>query len=278
MRVFVCDTHYAFHLGSAASIAGYVAGIGDRHCDNFLITSHGRLLLIDFGAVTCLFWCTCGCACGVVFVTCTPFTCRVFVWLAAGTGFGQGQWGLPVPELIPFRLTPMLANVLQPADTTDALKLHMAMCMQALSDSASELLTAMNVFITEPLQDWLKPAGDNKFSGSSSDDASTVYGSQATLSDAPAKWFPLRRIRIAQRKLRCGHPCSIMQEELTENAALRSTLKPVIDYCWGRPSRPRSQKRDPVCESVEEQVSFLVDLATDPAILGVQWRGLATWL
>ncbi|CAN0062863.1 unnamed protein product, partial [Hapterophycus canaliculatus] len=79
--------------GFARSLAtlnacSYVLGIGDRHLDNFLLdTSTGTVVGIDFGAA-----------------------------------FGVGTTELPVPEMIPFRLTNQFQNLLQPLDSVGLLK------------------------------------------------------------------------------------------------------------------------------------------------------------
>jgi DNA-dependent protein kinase catalytic subunit len=58
---------------AATSMCSYVLGIGDRHLENFLVDqTTGAVIPIDFGMA-----------------------------------FGQGA-SLPVPELIPFRLTPQV--------------------------------------------------------------------------------------------------------------------------------------------------------------------------
>jgi hypothetical protein len=57
---------------------GYILGIGDRHCDNLMLTSKGQVYLIDFACC-----------------------------------FGQGLH-LAVPETVPFRLTPNLLEVMKP--------------------------------------------------------------------------------------------------------------------------------------------------------------------
>lgn len=57
---------------------GYILGIGDRHCDNLMLTSSGRVYLIDFACC-----------------------------------FGQGLH-LAVPETVPFRLTPNILEIMKP--------------------------------------------------------------------------------------------------------------------------------------------------------------------
>lgn len=83
---------------AVSCIACYVLGIGDRHLDNFLIDmSSGSIVLIDFGMT-----------------------------------FGLATSVLPVPELIPFRLTQQFLDVLQPLDSLGLLRHHMIRVMAAL--------------------------------------------------------------------------------------------------------------------------------------------------
>ena len=62
------------------SVSGYILGIGDRHMENFLVDKKsGEMISIDFGHA-----------------------------------FGSATEILPVPELMPFRLTQCLTGTLQP--------------------------------------------------------------------------------------------------------------------------------------------------------------------
>ena len=68
---------------AAFSICSYVVGVGDRHLENFLLDTRSACVVgIDFGVA-----------------------------------FGIGASALPVPELIPFRLTRQMLNVLRPLDS-----------------------------------------------------------------------------------------------------------------------------------------------------------------
>ena len=67
---------------AAFSIGSYIIGIGDRHLDNFLLNlTNGGLIGIDFGHA-----------------------------------FGTATQFLPIPELMPFRLTRQFTNFLLPLD------------------------------------------------------------------------------------------------------------------------------------------------------------------
>lgn len=75
--------------------------MGDRHLQNFLLdVADGTLVPIDFGY-----------------------------------SFGTATQLLPVPELVPFRLTRQFAQLLRPLDTLDLLKIDMTRVMTVLQVS-----------------------------------------------------------------------------------------------------------------------------------------------
>lgn len=75
--------------------------MGDRHLQNFLLDlKDGTLVPIDFGY-----------------------------------SFGTATQFLPVPELVPFRLTRQFAELLRPLDTLDLLKIDMTRVMTVLQAS-----------------------------------------------------------------------------------------------------------------------------------------------
>ena len=106
----------------------------------------------------------------------------------------MGSSVLPVPELLPFRLTPQLRAVLQPLDGVGLLRHYMVQCLQALREDATpntiisispsihssssgninDLLSsppesysgivpnALEVYLNDPVVDWLKGATAHK--------------------------------------------------------------------------------------------------------------------
>ncbi|KAH9372219.1 hypothetical protein HPB48_003426 [Haemaphysalis longicornis] len=107
---------------AALSIAHWVLGIGDRHLGNFLVdTRSGLEVGIDFGYA-----------------------------------FGVATQFLPVPELLPFRLTPQYVALTEPFDQASGpLACAMHYTLHALREGARRLLDMMDVFVQEPTIDWL---------------------------------------------------------------------------------------------------------------------------
>lgn len=112
------------------TICAYILGLGDRHLENFLVcTTTGEIVGIDFGAA-----------------------------------FGQGVL-LSVPELMPFRYTRQLQNMLAPLQTEAVLSQDMTYVLRALRGAKSKLLTVMDVFIKEPQMEWIASAAKEKRDG-----------------------------------------------------------------------------------------------------------------
>ena len=61
---------------------------------------------------------------------------------------------LPVPELMPFRLTRQIRNLLLPLREKGTLECTMIHALRALRNNKDLLLTTMDVFIKEPSLDW----------------------------------------------------------------------------------------------------------------------------
>ena len=105
------------------SIASYLIGVGDRHLENFLVdTTDGEVFGIDFGIA-----------------------------------FGSGVQ-LAMPELMPFRLTQQIEGVIAPHPLEGAYKQTMVHAMSALRKRKSLILDTCEIFVKEPLLDWVKEA------------------------------------------------------------------------------------------------------------------------
>lgn len=61
---------------------------------------------------------------------------------------------LPVPELMPFRLTQQLVNLMQPLRESGLIQSVMVHSLRAYRAEPDLLLNTMDVFVKEPLLDW----------------------------------------------------------------------------------------------------------------------------
>jgi DNA-dependent protein kinase catalytic subunit len=197
-----------------------------------------------------------------------------------GHAFGTATQFLPIPELIPFRLTQQFVNFLLPLGSDGLLKQSMVHTLNALQLGKQILINTMDVFVQEPLLDWQKLArrlataqkgkveehNNNNSSNNNNDDNSQT-------------WFPRKKIQIAQRKLELTNPAYITLSELNEsihcNKSYMSALKDIV---LGDPTLNIRATIKEKCSSTKEQIECLIDQATDPNILGRSWGGWAAWI
>ncbi|KAI8803070.1 hypothetical protein BJ742DRAFT_830456 [Cladochytrium replicatum] len=242
---------FARSLG-ALNICSYILGIGDRHSDNFLIDlTSGKVIGIDFGHA-----------------------------------FGSATEILPIPELVPFRLTKQIQYVLEPLGVSVLMEITMIKVLESLKKNKSTLLNALDVFVKEPLMEW------RKFALSQAKKMARMKSSQqATPSSAdtpeasfhaPA-WYPIQKLEIVRRKLDGDNPAYIVSEELRRGHEEKPWCKNMQLVALGTTkqgstSRSSKQQASSVattlrgrigerCETTKEQVNCLVELATDPAVL-----------
>ncbi|TYZ62641.1 hypothetical protein PybrP1_006733 [[Pythium] brassicae (nom. inval.)] len=103
------------------SALGYIVGLGDRHLDNILLCSKtGDVLHIDYNVC-----------------------------------FDKGL-KLKVPEIVPFRLTPMLQDALGVTGVEGKFRAAFEAVLRIVraDDSREALLTLLEAFVYEPLVDW----------------------------------------------------------------------------------------------------------------------------
>ncbi|CAF1652831.1 unnamed protein product [Rotaria sordida] len=125
----IANSHQAFYALRRQFITSYavlctsqyILGIVDRHQLNFLIdTSSGQIIGIDFGSA-----------------------------------FNAATIHLSVPELIPIRLTRQLTQLMSRIGTAGLFRATMIYRMNALRQNSDLLLSTMDVFIKEPLMEWM---------------------------------------------------------------------------------------------------------------------------
>ena len=142
--------------------------IGDRHADNSLICKRtGEEISIDFGHA-----------------------------------FGSSCF-LPIPELLPFRLTPAIQSMLFPFKNGQGLTRDiMIHTLKTLRENENVLLATLSTFIQEPTMDWLNLANTSAVRNR---ETSTTKWSQE---------YASRKIEIVRNKLKGIHPCRLAVEEL----------------------------------------------------------------
>ncbi|CAF4003683.1 unnamed protein product, partial [Rotaria magnacalcarata] len=224
----------------------YILGIGDRHQSNFLIdTSSGQVIGIDFGSA-----------------------------------FNAATIHLPVPELIPIRLTRQLIQLMSPIGTDGLFRATMIQTMNALRENSDLLLSTMDVFIKEPLMEWMEHA--------------LKASKQVTQSESPTvrsdDTYAKDRIKSARLKLNGINPSVILGSDLKLNnflrpSALKDALRQMEKVVGGDQIRNKRAQILMQYESnryhkltVDEQIDCIIDQATDVDILGRSWAGLETFM
>lgn len=182
------------------SMGGYIIGLGDRHLDNILIdVSDGRIVHVDFNLL-----------------------------------FHQGET-LPVPEIVPFRLTHNIVAGFGSLGTEGNFRKVCEIVMRVMRKEKDALLTTLKPFMHDPCSDWTKK---RDFKGKNNkDDIEERFGENKS-----AKY----RIEVVERKLK-GFPRSHNFKPLT-----------LIDSY-----------------SVEAQVDNLIMEATDTNNLALMYQGWA---
>ena len=247
------------------SMSQYVLGIGDRHCDNFLLDrSSGQLAAIDFGAA-----------------------------------FGQGTL-LAVPELMPIRLTRQFQNILSPLHSTRLMAGDMQAVMASYHSQQQQILTLLDVFVKDPPIEWVdmarkkeqdrqaaqataqpQPASQSESSKSATPPQhSSPNSAAASSAAAQLSWFPLRKVAYSRAKLNFANPAAVLREEMADNSQFRGARGPALhEGCVrvvdGSDCGSRRSKVGHYCGGVEEQVDLIIEHATDLNVLGRTWQGWA---
>ncbi|XJO77167.1 hypothetical protein BDV3_001782 [Batrachochytrium dendrobatidis] len=226
---------------ASLSIASYIMGIGDRHTENFLVDlKSGHVIGIDFGYA-----------------------------------FGSATEVLPVPELVPFRLTRQIKEFMGPLGIHVLLEPPMVDVMTVLQEKKDMIMTSLDIFVKEPLMEWRKFAISQYKRNINRFGALTESSDIDTNSLNTPKWYPQQKLDVAARKL-CGeHPSYIQLTELLWGHTDKPYLGRARDILVGNDTLAMRSQVGQQCADVREQVRCLIDQATDPNILGRAWRG---WL
>ena len=221
---------------SAICISGYILGIGDRHLDNFLINvNNSEIVSIDFGVA-----------------------------------FGQGLNQL-IPELVPYRLTRQLCNVLSPFGIKGIIRQTMIDVLSAYKFGKDYILDYCEVFVKEPLLEWMQKnqninnSANNNFENRFEEDKN--------------KWVPMLKYNTVKNKLTGVNPLFILKSEMNESEKVHEKSKEVLsNIINGSITSLRFKYKDQRKVEVDTQVDLLNETATDPNLLGRMWIGWSSFI
>uniref|UniRef100_A0A8C5WDN6 DNA-dependent protein kinase catalytic subunit n=1 Tax=Leptobrachium leishanense TaxID=445787 RepID=A0A8C5WDN6_9ANUR len=216
-------------------ISHWILGIGDRHLSNFMINMEtGGMIGIDFGHA-----------------------------------FGTATQFLPVPELMPFRLTRQIVNLMLPMKESGLFNSVMIHALRAYRTDPDLLINTMDVFVKEPSLDWKNLEEKQK----------TKKGQWSKeVNMAEVNWYPLQKINVAKQKLAGVNPATITCDELRFGHESSKFYKGFLDVAQGDEKENIRARMTSNKLSEEEQVQCLIDQATDPNILGRVWKGWEPWI
>ncbi|KAJ3389035.1 hypothetical protein HDU92_001207 [Lobulomyces angularis] len=240
-------SEFASSLGSL-SICSYLLGIGDRHTENFLLDElSGKIIAIDFGHA-----------------------------------FGSATEVLPIPEMIPFRLTNQMELFLKPLGKSVLLRQPMISSLQALREKKDLVLNVMDIFIKEPLIEWrdraMKSAKKQKSAKTASMEGKEVANANEDNGSIAPTWYPIKKLEIASRKLKGENPAVIMIEELSLGHNQKPYFAPLSEAIRGDKQVNFRAQASCTNLAIPDQVDCLIDLATDANILGRTWLGWNPWV
>lgn len=216
------------------SVVGWLLSIGDRHADNLLISKiTGESIPIDFGYA-----------------------------------FGVTAH-LPIIELVPFRLTPQMQELMKPFARHGPIREVMIRALQMVKDNSEAFISALRVFSREPTLDWVDNAAR---------EASFSSGSSGGKDDS-IQFYPERKVEIVERKLSGDHPSLVATDEVSHGRYRdKAQIECMRNVLLGEAESKRNCLASSGVLSTEEQVDCLLEAATDPSILRCAFVGWAPYI
>ncbi|EAA13641.5 AGAP003967-PA [Anopheles gambiae str. PEST] len=239
------EAYYRLRMNFAKSLATmnvtcWVLGIGDRHLSNIVLErATGMLVGVDFGIA-----------------------------------FGAGTRDLPIPELVPFRLTPQFVGVMEPMRLAGVLQKCHLYTLQCLRNCRTLLRACLEVFVREPTVDWLRAARQRMVE-------QPGESGRAEERRSDREWNPQVRVDTVLRKLNGANPKQLLTDELRFGVvaqqrdflvgylALVDAAAPACTEKVGR--------RATGTISTELQTEMLLEMAIDSRLLGITYSGWYPW-
>lgn len=123
-----------------------------------------------------------------------------------GMAFGMATSQLPVPEVVPCRLTAQFQFLIPGLSLNGSVRDSMVHTLRVAKAESGSIIAALSVFVTEPTLNWLKEAEkktENRF--------------QATFTKESTNWSPTQIVERTDNLLNGFHPSVITCQDLQEN-------------------------------------------------------------
>ena len=163
-------------------------------------------------------------------------------------------------------MTNQLRSLLQPLDTTGAVKHDMVCAMGALRRGAEALLPQFSVFVSEPIAEWLE-VGLTHQAG----DARRQHQSAAAEHEQQLEWYPRKKVHFTKLKLLGHNPAEVMCEEMRQTS-YRINRQPYFEKICEVVRGPAHSRRRALNTdaplSVADQVDVLIEQSCDENIIG----------
>ncbi|KAH5541187.1 serine/threonine-protein kinase Tel1 [Parastagonospora nodorum] len=211
---------------AAISILGHVLGLGDRHCHNILLDEKsGEVVHIDLGV-----------------------------------SFEAGRV-LPVPEVVPFRLTRDLVDAMGYTKTEGVFRRSCEFTMDTLREERESIMTLLNVLRYDPLVNWSVTPTKAKRMQEGNQDTNVQNGTRAS-TVAPG-----------------GTPAPSGQAAMEDQVVHESNKKREKEEQAGEAGRALSvvEKKLSKTLSTKATVNELIQQATDERNLAVLYMGWASY-
>jgi DNA-dependent protein kinase catalytic subunit len=122
---------------------------------------------------------------------------------------------------MPFRLTQQIEGVIAPHPLEGVYKQTMVNAMLALRKRKSLIMDTCEIFVKEPLLDWVKDAKQRQQQGvSNKSEDSVLPGSMMSEYEEELQelsWYPRKKVEVVKWKLNGYHPVKVVERELKDS-------------------------------------------------------------
>jgi ataxia telangiectasia mutated family protein len=182
---------------AAISILGHVLGLGDRHCHNILLDEKsGEVVHIDLGV-----------------------------------SFEAGRV-LPVPEVVPFRLTRDLVDAMGYTKTEGVFRRSCEFTMDTLREERESIMTLLNVLRYDPLVNWsVTPTKAKRMQENNQE--TRANGTRAS-TVAPGGTPALEEVVVPEKREKeeqageAGRALSVVEKKLSKTLSTKATVNELI--------------------------------------------------